>query len=82
MSSSEQSDSQNIVIDNQGSPEKQIQVFQQTEQPSAIKKQITDSERRSSISSRSSEIDREMTEYNKELISPVKQKLEKPTEVS
>ena len=64
-------DSDNIMIDNQTSPIKETRGFLETNDvnvKSLEEGAYNMKERRSSLSSRSSEIDREMTEYNKELL--------------
>ena len=63
-------DSDNIMIDNQTSPIKETRGFLETNEVNvkSLEGAYDMKERRSSLSSRSSEIDREMTEYNKELL--------------
>ena len=72
-------DSGNIMIDNQTSPIKETRGFLETKDVNV--KNLEDGaynmkERRSSLSSRSSEIDREMTDYNNELLYSGKKKVE------
>ena len=50
----------------------------QMEQPRTTLDGLKSRERCSSLSSRSSEIDREMTDYNRELVSPAKKKPAQP----
>ena len=72
-------DSENIMIENQTSPLKETKGFLETKDvnvKSLEEGAYNMNERRSSLSSRSSEIDREMTEYNKELLSSSKRKPE------